>query len=74
VIGALHVVRHGDRWAVKRDRDGRPLSRHLTQADAERAAHEFALAFGLTDVLVEGKVVTVWPHTQPRFHAVTPTS
>lgn len=70
MIRTLHVVRHGDRWAVTKTAGDRPLSQHRTQADAERAAHEFALALGLSDVLVEGDVVTRWPHTTPRFNSM----
>jgi hypothetical protein len=40
----IHVVPHGDAWAVKREGTDDPLSTHATQADAEDAGREVARA------------------------------
>jgi hypothetical protein len=40
----IHVVPHGDAWAVQRDGRDEPLSTHATQADAEDAGREVARA------------------------------
>ena len=40
----IHVVPHGDAWAVQKDGRDEPLSTHATQADAEDAGREVARA------------------------------
>ena len=49
---SVHVVPSGDEWAV--EEDGRQLSMHRTQADAERAGREDAIR-AKAELVVHGR-------------------
>jgi hypothetical protein len=38
----VHVIPHGDQWAVIREGDDVPVSLHTTRADAERTGRQLA--------------------------------
>jgi hypothetical protein len=48
---ALHIVREGDGWAVKREGAHRASSRHSTKAEATDAARRIALRSGGAEVV-----------------------
>jgi hypothetical protein len=50
----VHVVMHGDGWAVARDGAERPTSIHYTQLAAEQAGHDLAREEE-TELLIHGR-------------------
>ncbi len=50
-----HVVKDGQRWAVKKPGSNEPESRHHTQANAERRAKEQVRREGGGEVRIHGR-------------------
>jgi hypothetical protein len=50
----VHVVIHGDGWAVTREGAERPTSIHYTQLAAEQAGHDLARA-EQTELVIHGR-------------------